>query len=194
MRGIDYDDREERFVRLYRDFQPKLVAYIRRRLPESEAADALADTFLTAWRTLESVPENPLPWLYRIAANSVANQRRSVRRWSRLQHRAQAWRELDSVRDSALAAETSSALQTAWPRLAEADREVLRLVAWEGLDGRQLAAVLGCSHDAARVRVHRARRRLARLLAEPVAEAADGRTVRSLRQTNVLSTMGDAND
>jgi sigma-70-like protein len=99
MRDIDDDDREERFVRVYRDFQPKIAAYIRRRLPESDAADALAETFLTAWRMLESVPEEPLPWLYRIAANSVANQRRSVRRWLRLQHRAHAWRELDSVHD-----------------------------------------------------------------------------------------------
>jgi RNA polymerase sigma-70 factor (ECF subfamily) len=68
MTDID-DDREERFARLYRGFQPKIAAYVRRRLPESEAGDALAETFLTAWRTLERVPEDPLPWLYRIAAN-----------------------------------------------------------------------------------------------------------------------------
>ena len=193
MRDIDDDDREERFVRLYRDLQPKIAAYVRRRLPESDAADALADTFLTAWRTLESVPEDALPWLYRIAANSVANQRRSVRRWSRLQHRAHAWRELDSVRDSALAAETSAALRTAWSRLTERDREVLRLVAWEGLDGQQLAAALGCSHDAARVRVHRARRRLAQLLND-AAEPAPARPIPSSRPTHVPSILDDAND
>ena len=193
MRDIDDDDREERFVRLYRDLQPKMAAYVRRRLPESDAADALADTFLTAWRTLESVPADPLPWLYRIAANSVANQRRSVRRWSRLQHRAYARRELDSVRDSALAAETSAALRTAWPRLAERDREVLRLVAWEGLGGEQLAAVLGCSHDAARVRVHRARQRLAQLL-DDAAEPTPSHPIASSRPTRVPSILDDAND
>ncbi|MFZ1994871.1 MAG: sigma-70 family RNA polymerase sigma factor [Solirubrobacteraceae bacterium] len=193
MRDIDDDDREGRFVRLYRDFQPKIAAYVRRRLPEPDAADALADTFLTAWRRLESVPEDPLPWLYRIAANSVANQRRSVRRWSRLQYRAHAWRELDSVRDSAFAAETSAALQTAWSRLTERDREVLRLMAWEGLDGQQLAAALGCSHDAARVRVHRARRRLAQLLDDP-AEPAPGNATPSPDRRMSLRTVSDAND
>src|SRR5690242_3156160 len=42
-------------------------AYVRRRLPEPDAAYALADTFLAAWRRLDSVPEEPLPWRYRIA-------------------------------------------------------------------------------------------------------------------------------
>ena len=134
-----------------------------------------------------------MPWLYRIAANSVANQRRSVRRWSRLQHRAHTCRDLDTVRDSALATETAWALQTAWPRLAEPDREVLRLVAWEGLDGQQLAAALGCSHDAARVRVHRARRRLAQLL-DDAAKPAPARPISSSRQTYVPSILDDAND
>jgi RNA polymerase sigma-70 factor, ECF subfamily len=193
MRDIDDDDREERFVRLYREFQPKISAYVRRRLPESDAADALADTFLTAWRALGHTPDDPLPWLYRIAANSVANQRRSVRRWSRLQKRANAWRELGDAPDSALAAETSEALRAAWSRLAEHDREALRLVAWERLDGQQLAAALGCSHDAARVRVHRARRRLAQLL-DDAADPAPAATTTSSRQTHVPSILGDAND
>ena len=192
MRDIDDDDREERFARLYRDYQPKIAAYVRRRVPESDAADALADTFLTVWRTLERVPEDPLPWLYRIAASSVANQRRTVRRWSRLQHRAHAWRETDVIRDSALAAENATALRTAWSKLAERDREVLRLVAWEGLGGHRLAATLGCSHDAARVRVHRARRRLARLLEDP-GEPVSGTTTPP-SQFNVPLTVGDAND
>ena len=193
MTDISEGDREERFVRLYRDFQPKISAYVRRRLPESDAADALADTFLTVWRLVGRAPEDPLPWLYRIAANSVANQRRSARRRSRLQDRARVWRELGGVGDSTLAAETSGALQTAWPRLAEGDREVLRLVAWEGLDGQQLASALGCSHAAARVRVHRARRRLARLLDES-AEPGSGHTRPSSRPTTAPSILGDAND
>ncbi len=42
--------------------------------------------------------------------------------------------------------------------------ELLRLCAWEGLDGAELAAVLGCTPAAARVRLHRAKRRAAPLL------------------------------
>ena len=40
------------------------------------------------------------------------------------------------------------------------DREVLRLAAWEGLDPREMGLVLGCSPNAAAIRLHRARRRL----------------------------------
>ena len=47
---------------------------------------------------------------------------------------------------------------------------MLRLVAWDGLDVREAAQVLGCSQGAFRVRLHRARRKLARRLdaAKPI--------------------------
>lgn len=40
----------------------------------------------------------------------------------------------------------------------------MRLVAWDGLEVREAARVLGCSQGAFRVRLHRARRRLAKRL------------------------------
>ena len=46
-------------------------------------------------------------------------------------------------------------------RLGDADREILTLAGWEGLDAGQIAVVLGCSRNAARIRLHRARRRFA---------------------------------
>jgi RNA polymerase sigma-70 factor, ECF subfamily len=45
--------------------------------------------------------------------------------------------------------------------LSESDREILRLVTWEGLDAAAAASVIGCSPATFRVRLHRARRRLA---------------------------------
>jgi DNA-directed RNA polymerase specialized sigma24 family protein len=50
-------------------------------------------------------------------------------------------------------------------RLSESQREVLRLAAWEGMDARRAGAVLGCSPAAYTLRLHRARRRLAKELA-----------------------------
>jgi RNA polymerase sigma-70 factor (ECF subfamily) len=46
--------------------------------------------------------------------------------------------------------------------LSPADRELLRLIAWEQLSATEAGYVLGCSEAAARVRLHRARGRLAR--------------------------------
>jgi len=49
--------------------------------------------------------------------------------------------------------------------LSQMDQEVLRLTEWEQLDLTEAAAALGCSRTAAKVRLHRARRRFARRLA-----------------------------
>jgi RNA polymerase sigma-70 factor (ECF subfamily) len=58
-------------------------------------------------------------------------------------------------------------LAAAFAQLSEGDREVLRLVAWEGLTLREAAVVLGCSAVACRVRFFRAKGRLAALLDAP---------------------------
>ena len=59
------------------------------------------------------------------------------------------------------------ALSDAVDRLGETDRELLRLIAWDGLTAREASIALGISHAAARVRLHRLRRRLAREIGLP---------------------------
>lgn len=49
----------------------------------------------------------------------------------------------------------------AFGRLSASDRDLLGLVAWEGLSSDELGRVLGCTPGAARIRVHRARKRFA---------------------------------
>ena len=58
----------------------------------------------------------------------------------------------------------TGAVASAFARLRATDRELLALVAWEGLDAREIALVVGCSRNAARIRLHRARRRFAQAL------------------------------
>jgi RNA polymerase sigma-70 factor (ECF subfamily) len=55
-------------------------------------------------------------------------------------------------------------LAAAFAELSDGDREVLRLVAWEGLALRDAAVVLGCSAVACRVRFFRAKTRVRGLL------------------------------
>ncbi len=57
------------------------------------------------------------------------------------------------------------ALGRALAELREGDRELLLLIAWEGLEPAQAAKVLGCSRNALDTRLHRARKRLAAALA-----------------------------
>jgi RNA polymerase sigma-70 factor (ECF subfamily) len=114
-----------------------------------------AETFLIAWRRLDEVSELELPWLYGVARRVLANDVRSERRRGALVERA-------SLHSPPVPATPSDPkLADALARLGDRDRELLLLIAWEGLTPAEAAAAIGCSRPAARVRLHRARKRLA---------------------------------
>jgi RNA polymerase sigma-70 factor (ECF subfamily) len=140
----------QRFERIYAEHVDAVRAYVRRRAPESLVDDVVADVFVVALRRIDDVPGHALPWLYGVARKTLANERRK-RRDVPLEHELAAAPE--PVGDPRLAA--------AFAALGDADREILRLVAWEGLPFRDVARVLDVSPVAARVRFHRAKARLA---------------------------------
>jgi RNA polymerase sigma-70 factor, ECF subfamily len=147
-----------RFEQIYEEHREAVRAFVRRRAPESVVDDVVSETFLVCWRKLDRVPDQPLPWLYAVARKTLANDRRrraSEEREGVADHPTAAM-EPEPVGDSVLA--------TAFAALSVRDREVLRLIAWEGLSLAQAAVVLGCSALACRVRYHRAKTRLARRL------------------------------
>ena len=167
------DDAHTRFQALFEAHRVAIFAYARRRVDADAAADVVADTFLVAWRRLDAVPDDALPWLYGVARKVVANQLRAARRADALVDRL--------VGDHAAAAEHVAhacapdprvlALHAALARLGERDREALRLVAWEGLDAERAARAAGCTRATFAVRLHRARRRLAAAMSEERAAA-----------------------
>jgi RNA polymerase sigma factor (sigma-70 family) len=145
----------QRFEQIYAEHRDAVRAYVRRRAPEAVVDDVVSDTFLVCLRKLDRVPAEPLPWLYAVARKTLANERR---RRAQVAHRHEVPAgETAPVGDGVLAA--------AFNALSERDREVLRLVAWEGLPLADAATVLGCSAVACRVRYHRAKTRLASRLA-----------------------------
>lgn len=174
-------ERAHRFTEVFRAHHGHVSAYARRRLGADLAQDAVAETFTTAWRRLDDLTGEPLPWLYALAAHAVANQRRSTTRRTRLDERARTvLRDESHEPDHAdVVAETDS-LARAFLALNEKDREVLRLSSWECLDPDDAAAVLGCSRKTFNVRLHRARGRLTALLdAQPADLPAPAALVRT---------------
>lgn len=105
-----------------------------------------------------------------MARRVLANHRRGERRRSALGDRLRA--ELEVAVPSAEGREISGGVAEAFRGLSEDDRELLSLVGWEGLDAGQIATVLGCSRNAVRIRLHRARKRFARALADRTAAEA----------------------
>lgn len=168
----------DRFERCFRDHYAQVLAFAMRRVAGRDVAeDVTADAFAVAWRRRDRIPEPALPWLYAIAANVIANQYRSTRRRrdldTRLEHEAGIVAPRSDPADSL---DRRDAFAAAFALLDEREREVLRLVAWDGLDTREAARVFGCSPGAFRVRLHRARRKLAKQLAAAGHLPREGRT------------------
>jgi RNA polymerase sigma-70 factor (ECF subfamily) len=175
--GAQASAAEARFTQLYARFYRPIRAYCNRRVPSEAGDDAVAEVFLTMWRRLDDVPEDDaaLVWLYGVAYRVIGHQWRSVTRRSRLRSRLQT-AESTSVAgagDSGLD-EVDSRVLAALARLNETDAEVLRLDAWEQLSAATIAAVLDLEPDAARQRLHRARRRLAREYDSLLSRATSG--------------------
>lgn len=150
-----------RFNGLWEAYAGRVLAYAKRQVDPELAQEILADTFLVAWRRLDEVPEEPLPWLLVVARNTIANHHRSHRRRTALHNQLAL---LERVAETAPGADVSVAeraeVLAQLASLTDAQREALLLVAWDGLTPAEAARVSGCSTSTFQVRLFRARRRL----------------------------------
>ncbi|GAA4250327.1 RNA polymerase sigma factor [Dactylosporangium darangshiense] len=160
--------REERFRALHRDTYADLLRFVERRVPEGEAEDIVSTVYLTAWRRFADMPSDARPWLFAVARNTMANGARGWLRRRALDVRLAAREPLDTE-DNTAAAATRIDLDRAWRSLTAADREVLALVAFDGLTTEQAATVLGCRRTTYAMRLTRARQRLRAALDGPAA-------------------------
>jgi len=154
--------RQERFRELYSAHVDAVLGYSLRRVGRPEdAGDIVSETFLVAWRRLADVPEGEGArlWLYGVARRTLANHRRGEGRRTALGERLR--HDLSStVPDHAFAVTEQETVRAALGRLADRDREILELAAWEELEPREIAEVLGISAVAVRSRLSRSRARL----------------------------------
>lgn len=160
---------DRRFSDLYDRYAAPVLAYFRRRTDTETARDCAAETFLVAWRRIDEIPDDALPWLYGVARRVLANQRRSSGRMGRLVAKLAGTRtDAPAIPETVVLRRAEEAeLMAAVHRLRPEDREVLLLAAWEELSHAEIGAIVGCSAHAVDQRIHRARRRLERELARP---------------------------
>lgn len=133
-------------------------------MSSAAADDVVSEVFVIAWRRLDEAPDDELLWLFGIARGVIANRRRGDARRRALHERLLATAVIEAVPGPELEAGESELLR-ALASMGERDQELLRLVAWDGLDRARAARVLGISTALFAVRLHRARRRLERALA-----------------------------
>jgi len=143
------------FEELYECHALDVYRYISRRHIGNDSQDLTSDVFVIAFQKIDSIPTgSELPWLYRTAWNVLANA-----------HRKNEPIPSDFViseiePDCADEVIANEQLAKAWSRVPDKDREVLRLAAWEGLTGKELALALGISEGGAGAALSRARTNL----------------------------------
>jgi RNA polymerase sigma-70 factor (ECF subfamily) len=157
------------FERFYRDHVEAVQRFVARRVDDPYlAADLTADVFVAAIESAGSYRRSkgePVAWLFGIARNVVAGERRRKAKELRT---AASIRGRELVDEDDLAAlheriDRESDARELYRDLAElpaGERAVLELVALDGLSVGEAGRALGIGAVAARVRLHRARRRL----------------------------------
>ncbi len=163
-------DADRRFRNLYLDHERDVRSYCRRRLPNADVHDAVADVFVVAWRKIDSlpVPAEVRPWLFGVARNVVRNLEREARRRQRLWGKAAATADRSGHEAgpevAVMRLGDAETVLAALATLKPADREILQLSKWEELTPAGIAFVLRISPEAAGMRVKRASARMASAL------------------------------
>lgn len=140
----------------------------------SVAEEVVSLTFLDAWRLCGRVDEEGgslRPWLLGIATNVTRNTRRAARRHAAAMARLPRAEPVADFADE-VAGRLDDAAQLAVVRAAlrslrRAEREVLALCVWSGLDYRAAAEALGVPVGTVRSRLSRARTKLAKYMEPP---------------------------
>jgi RNA polymerase sigma factor (sigma-70 family) len=157
---------EARFRELFGEHYPAVARYVLARgFQAADADDLIAATFEVAWRRLDAVPggEEALPWLLSTARNFARNADRKAHREQTLvnglAHTAAPGSEADLDRRAEW-----NGVRLALAQLRPVDRDLILLVAWDGLSPTSAGRVLGLRPVTARSRLHRGRQRLTALL------------------------------
>lgn len=172
LQGVTNDDAEDRFSTCYRSHSDRVMVYALRHVAPHEAEEVVAETFTAVWRSMDKLPDEPLPWLLTIARNKITDlRRRKGRRPETLDDGARLTR-LASQRDSPEAIVVDrTTLIAALADLPEQQREALLLVSWDGLTVAQAAQVTGVSRVTFSSRLHRARLALSASLVDDEEDA-----------------------
>jgi RNA polymerase sigma-70 factor (ECF subfamily) len=181
-------ERPAEFGRVFERHWDSVFRYLERRLGANAAQDLASEVFRIAFQRRWSYKivdgTSCLPWLYGIASNLALKERRgfarhlaAVDRFSRIttggvdDHASHVAASVDSEQ---IWTQVQAALNT----IDDESREMLLLVAWEGLSYEQVAQAFDVPLGTVRSRLHRARARLrttlSPLLGPPVDNSIQG--------------------
>jgi len=164
------------FLKIYKDFRPRILRYMTRMVGEGEAEDLTQEVFakidraLTAFRGESSLST----WIYKIATNAATDMlRRSSARpgdEKRLPiedivetaEDKEIWTGEDkaSTEQRVIRQEMNGCIREIIETLPQSYRSVIVLSELEGFKDTEIAEILGLSLQSTKIRLHRARTRL----------------------------------
>ena len=140
-----------------------LLRFLERRVGTNDAADALSETMIAAWRHSTRLPDDDAEarmWLFGIARNTILNVSRGERRRTRLAQRLQQSAGDLEAPDATEGTEIRDAIERLSPDLAE----IIRAVHWDGFTLTEVSQYLGLPASTIRSRYARAKQVLATTL------------------------------
>ncbi len=160
---------------LYAAHIAEIHGYLARMVGDDDlAADLAQETFMKAFRAFDTLQDLSMAraWLYRIAGRTALDElrrRRLIRfvPWTGDERGAG-----PSAEETVLRGRLTGELERALAAIPERQRMALLLSELQELDGVELAAALGTSHDAARALLARARESLRQAIAVERARSA----------------------
>lgn len=161
------DDDTRAFAVVFERHVGALHAYLAARVGASAAEDLVAETFAAAWMARDkfwSQATTARPWLYGIATHVIRRHREREIRWNESVVSAQHTLDGPTVDAPSEPGDGDPALMAALGTLSASERDVLMLTALGEMSIGEVAKALQISSVAARVRLHRARQRLANVL------------------------------
>jgi RNA polymerase sigma factor (sigma-70 family) len=144
----------------YDKYAAALYAYCRTLLREpADAADTVQDTFIIAASSLSALrdPERLRPWLYAVARNECHRHWRGGHIQALLEETLEVSDDSADVELDAERADLRAMVSAALGGVGPAEREVLELQLRYGLEGGEVAAVLGITRNHAHALLSRAR-------------------------------------
>lgn len=161
------------FAERYRDFLPKVLNFIRLRVPdEAVAQDLTASTFEHAFRKIGQLRQEEAfaGWLFRIARNEVGQYYRRRRPETSLDGLLELPARGASPFEAAAQQEQLSSVLAALAALSERERDIIALKFVAGLSNREIANAMHLSDSNVGVILFRAIRRVREHLGEAVEE------------------------
>lgn len=165
---------EQRFQKVYEEFQSKIYRYLTSMVGETDAEDLTQDVFVKVGLALENFrgDSQMSTWIYRIATNTAIDR---LRRSSAGKGEAGIPPKPDGAEENdvecipeagsaldhrVIRQEMNGCIREVVDTLPEGYRTVIILSELEGFQDSELAEILGVSVQAAKIRLHRARARL----------------------------------